>query len=134
MVQWLTNPTRKHKVAGSVPGLAQWVKDLAVSCGVGHRRGSDPALLWLWCRPAAVALIGPLAWEPPYATSAALKKKKIVSLLSPLITLTVLGRQRPSCSLRFGLVWFGFGHGMQKFQGQGLNLRHSSNNARSLVC
>uniref|UniRef100_A0A8C3X9L0 Desmoglein 4 n=1 Tax=Catagonus wagneri TaxID=51154 RepID=A0A8C3X9L0_9CETA len=24
-------------------------------------------LLWLWCRPAAVALIGPLAWEPPCA-------------------------------------------------------------------
>ena len=36
------------------PGLAQWVK--------------DPALLWLWCRPAATAPIRPLAWEPPYAT------------------------------------------------------------------
>ena len=38
-----------------------------VSCGVGHRRGSDSTLLWLWRRPAATALIGPLAWEPPYA-------------------------------------------------------------------
>ena len=28
-----------------------------MSCGVGHRRGSDPALLWLWCRPVATALI-----------------------------------------------------------------------------
>ena len=27
MVQWLTNPTRNHDVAGLVPGLAQWVKD-----------------------------------------------------------------------------------------------------------
>ena len=27
------------------------------SCGVGHRQGSDPMLLWLWCRPAAAALI-----------------------------------------------------------------------------
>ena len=27
MVQWLTNPTRNHEVAGSVPALAQWVKD-----------------------------------------------------------------------------------------------------------
>ena len=42
-----------------------------VSCGVGHRRSSDPALLWLWCRPAATALIQPLAWEPPYATGVA---------------------------------------------------------------
>ena len=44
------------------PGPTQWFK--------------DPALLWLWCRPAAVAPIEPLAWELPCATSAALKKKK----------------------------------------------------------
>ena len=44
-----------------------------MSCGVGHRHGSDPTLLWLWCRPAAVAPIRPLAREPPYATIAALK-------------------------------------------------------------
>ena len=36
-----------------------------MSYGVGRRRGSDPVLLWLWCRPAAVAPIRPLAWEPP---------------------------------------------------------------------
>ena len=49
-----------------------------MSCGVGHRSGSDLALLWLWLwhRLAAVALIGPLAWEPPYASRAALKSKK----------------------------------------------------------
>ena len=47
-----------------------------MSSGVGHRRGSDLAWLWLWCRPAAVALIRPLVWEPPYATGAALKKTK----------------------------------------------------------
>ena len=46
-----------------------------MSCSVGSRRGSDLALLWLWCRLAAVALIRPLAWEPPYAVGAALKKK-----------------------------------------------------------
>ena len=47
-----------------------------MSCGVGHRQGLNPALLWLWCRLAATALIGPLAWEPPYALSVALKRQK----------------------------------------------------------
>ena len=47
-----------------------------MSCGVGRRRGSDPALLWLWHRPEATALIRPLAWEPPYAAGADLGKKK----------------------------------------------------------
>ena len=43
-------------------------------CGVGHRCGSDPVLLWLWNRPVATPLIQPLAWEPPYAVGMALKK------------------------------------------------------------
>ena len=30
MAQWLTNLTRKHEVVGLIPGLAQWVKDLAL--------------------------------------------------------------------------------------------------------
>ena len=28
MAQWLTNPTGNHEVVGSIPGLAQSVKDL----------------------------------------------------------------------------------------------------------
>ena len=44
--------------------------------GVGGRCGLDLALLWLWRRVAAVASIKHLAWEPPYATSGALKSKK----------------------------------------------------------
>ena len=46
-----------------------------MSCGVGHRHSSDLALLWLWCRPVAIAPIQLLAWEPPYATGAALKRQ-----------------------------------------------------------
>ena len=62
MAQWLTNPARNHEVAGSIPGLVQWVK--------------APVLLWLWCRPAATAPIRPLAWEPPYAMRTALEMTK----------------------------------------------------------
>ena len=47
-----------------------------MSCGVGRKLNLDLALLWLWCRPAVVAPIRPLAWERPYATGMALKEKK----------------------------------------------------------
>ena len=47
-----------------------------MSCGVGHRRNMDLVLLWLWRRLVATASIGPLAWEPPHAMSAALEKAK----------------------------------------------------------
>ena len=49
---------------------------MAMSCGVGHRRGSVLVLPWLWHRLAAAALIRPLAQELPYAAGAAVKRKK----------------------------------------------------------
>ena len=56
-----------------------------MSCGVGCRHGSDPALLWR--RPVATAPIRPLAWEPPYAMGAAQEngkktKKNLFSIVS----------------------------------------------------
>ena len=46
-----------------------------MSYSVGYRCGWDPALLWLWRRPAASVPIQPLDWEHPYAVGAALKSK-----------------------------------------------------------
>ena len=37
--------------------LMGWGSDIALSCVVGHGRGSDPVLLWLWRRLTAIALI-----------------------------------------------------------------------------
>ena len=48
---------------------------MVTSCGVGHRRGSDPALLWLWLAAIVCSSIGPLAQEPPYVVGTALKSK-----------------------------------------------------------
>ena len=72
-----TNPTRNHEVA---------VQSLASLSGLGilhchelwcrSQTWFGSALLRLWCRPAAVAPIPPLAGEPPYTMCAALKKKR----------------------------------------------------------
>ena len=61
-----------------------------MSCGVGCSHGSDLALLWLWlwCGLAAVTLIGPLAWEPPDASGAALKSQKKKKNLSEYFLIT----------------------------------------------
>ena len=47
---------------------------VAMSCGVGRRHGSETCVAVAVV--AAVATIRPLAWEPPYASGAALKGQK----------------------------------------------------------
>ena len=56
-----------------------------MSCGVGSTHSLGHVLLWLWCRPAAIVPIRPLAWEPPYPTGVALKKKKMKLEHSPTL-------------------------------------------------
>ena len=58
------NLTNTHEDVGSLASIS----------GV-----KDPALLWLWCRLAAVSLIQPLAWELSYVTgTAGMALKKII--------------------------------------------------------
>ena len=63
-----------------------------MSCGIGHRRGSDPELLLLWRRLAATAPIPPLVWEPPYAAGMALKGQRTKK--SGFLTSFINGRYR----------------------------------------
>ena len=58
--QWVTNPTSIHEV-----------QSLTSFSGLRIQHCCE-----LWCRPAATALVQPLAWEPPYAKGAALKRPK----------------------------------------------------------
>ena len=72
-----TNPTRIHECRFDPwPCSMGEGSSIAISCGIGRRHGSDPKLLWLWCRPMTAAPVWPLAWEFPYASGAALKSKQ----------------------------------------------------------
>ena len=65
MAQQVKNPTRIHEDEGSIPGLAQWIKNLVLLRDV----------LWLWI--AAAALIQPLAWDRLCFSGEDIKKKKM---------------------------------------------------------
>ena len=72
MAQWFENLTSIREDLAALSGLRiqhcheLWCKS--------QTRGLDPKLLWR--RPETTALIGPLAWEPPYANGVALKRQK----------------------------------------------------------
>ena len=74
---WLT------EVKTRTVSMKMWVQFLA-SLRIWHccklqqrpQYSSDLEWLRLWCRLAAVALIQPLAWEPPYAAGKTLKRRK----------------------------------------------------------
>ena len=95
MAQWLTQLGSRRMRSHSWPHSVGQGSGIVVSCGIDHRCGSDPKLLWLWCRPAAVALIGPLAWELPRATGVApkeqmTKNQKQTNKKKPCLTTTHL--------------------------------------------
>ena len=87
----LANQIQRYIKRGGVPVMAQWkqirlrtmrlrVQSLALLSGLRIQRYFE---LWFGSQVAAVAPIQPLAWEPPFATGAALKKKKKKVSLSP---------------------------------------------------
>ena len=70
------NPTRSHEVAGTIPGLSQWVKVSccrALWCRLQMQLGSCIAVSVVQASSCSSDLTP--SWEPPYAMGVVLKKK-----------------------------------------------------------
>ena len=83
VAQCVTNPTGIQEDVGSIPGLPQQVKDLALpcSCGIGHRHGLD--LVLLWHRPSSCISDSTPILGTSICHGCAPKKKNIYSLFFP---------------------------------------------------
>ena len=75
VAQRVKNPNSIHENMGLIPGLAQWVKVsvIAMNCSTGWGCSLDLVLLWLWCKPEAMA---PIQSHIPWVWPLKKKKKK----------------------------------------------------------
>ena len=89
-----------------------------MSCGVVPRRGSNPELLWPWCRPAAIAPLQTLAMGTSIKCGCCPKNQKTNKQTKNFLFKIV--------RIVFYIV-FGHAHGLWKFLSQGSKPSHSSN-------